>query len=696
MHEPIFQNYVQTAQNLIVRGTRDKQALQELAELIEQKLQQAIGDYEYEQFFCGEKAFFTGDYQQALKYYALAPSIPNILFFSYRVKAFLCQQLERKQEAIQFGNKALALEPTDYITLQLLQLLYKEGGDKQQEQLVTQKMADLSQEQTKNGVDKTSEEISDKLFDRQDKQLEESTDETPVGLSQNELSDFQNLFEIYEIEKERFQKNLLDSMQDKQEKLAKNTPISNETDFTPSSWMHLNEEEIVKSPLFNFMLTQPLDVTNTEYPLKNLESLELPMLPNSPNISFGSSFKDQTKTLEPIMPYHNSQGGGANLEKRLENFQHRQSELMDDYMSKSEQRHQLADNGLYILNGWTFAQAWGRSIEESKKHPIPSVLLPEYYRKTSGGFYLRWNRKGIVINPGMNFLQAFHQQQLYITDIDYVIITRDAMDSYADVKGIYDLNYQHNTIRGGSSNPHVINYYLTQEVFRNLSSALKPNFKQERHMLHCLELYIDSPNEETISIAEDIHLSYFQTILADSKTQKRTNTALGIRLDLFTAPPREISKKADRAIGFVLGAGWSEACVAPLKDVDALIAGFDKTNADDYNKLQYQADCLGYYGTYSLFTELYPKLLICCEFDGKDGDIRLEVIKKIRKDLLLKGQGNAEGIILPGDTGCYLNLQHLKMRCSVCNECVAPERIHVVKAQESFGSLHYLCPDCLL
>ena len=79
-------------------------------------------------------------------------------------------------------------------------------------------------------------------------------------------------------------------------------------------------------------------------------------------------------------------------------------------------------------------------------------------------------------------------------------------ESCADIRRIYDLTYQLN--RTGK-NLHVIHYYLNPKAHQELSGWLKPHFKQERHSVHCLELFLDSSDIEKVDEGSGIRLHDF-------------------------------------------------------------------------------------------------------------------------------------------------------------------------------------------
>lgn len=377
------------------------------------------------------------------------------------------------------------------------------------------------------------------------------------------------------------------------------------------------------------------------------------------------------------------------LESQIQTFKEAQTNLLIKYFEEGKTRPQLPDFCLHVLHGW--------QPNEIKKNIdfAASALLTDQMRQATGGYFLRWNGKGIVINPGENFLKNFHSKGLHIKDIDFVIVTRNTPETYADVKEIYHLNMQLNKL---SSEFQLIYYYLNPKAYQDLSSTLKPNFKQERHTVLPLELFIDSPDVEKIELAPDITLhyfsnakqeAYFQTASPDSVNHKYPSS-LGIKLELK-------SSHSTVKLGYLSGTGWSPLLSHYLGTCDILIAQFGNTSSADYNKNKYNESSLGYFGTYTLLEDVRPKILLCTEFGGQEGDIRLEAIQKMRHEhRQSKLQGRIGSISLPGDNGLFLDLKTLQARCNLTHMLVDPQQIKVVKSTDAFGQLHYLSPHCLI
>lgn len=358
------------------------------------------------------------------------------------------------------------------------------------------------------------------------------------------------------------------------------------------------------------------------------------------------------------------------LATRIHYFRQKQKDRLDAYLSRWQTRSHLSDNALFVLFGWN-------PSEYQKEH---SFLIP----KPSGGYFIRWNGKGIVINPGRNFLTFFHQQGMHIKDINYVIVTNDNPDSYSDVYEIYRLLHRLNQ----QQNDHqVIHYYFVPKVFQAVNSALKPNFKQERNNVHALELFLDSPNIEQTELAEDIKLSYFA--LSDA-AKENLLSHLGIRLELKMTPE---GSEEPISLGYLSETTWSTDWCHHLSNCDILISGFGETNAEDSAKKRYHDKALGYFGTLTLAESTQPKLLICSEFSGNDGDIRLEVVKLLRKEMQNQ---NFPTVILPADTCLEIDLHTLRAPCTVSKMSVNVAEMAITQSSQPFGNLQFLSPYCCI
>lgn len=371
------------------------------------------------------------------------------------------------------------------------------------------------------------------------------------------------------------------------------------------------------------------------------------------------------------------------LDQTIQHYHSYQSSQLSNYLEHWLKRPVLNDHFLQIFHGWTSTQEVPNnqfSLSAATTH------LENLTPVASGGFYLRWNNLGIVINPGKKFMRRFHQAGLHIKDIDIVLVTNEDPESYTDIQEIYELNY---SLNRASGDQQIIHYYLNQKAYSELATVLKPRSKSERTAIHCLELFPESPEIEEIELGDGILLNYFST-----KPQFSLNytghrfpqsgpSHLGIRLELTNSQahgPSYIS------LGYTSG-GWSPFVGQHLSTCDILLAGIGNTHTSDYNKIVHSDDCLGYYGVCSLLEEISPKLIICTEFGSKEGDLRLELIKKMRSEYTDKST-----VILPGDIGMCVDLKSLNIKCSQSEDYIDPRMIKVIRSSNMFGEIRYLSP----
>jgi hypothetical protein len=211
---------------------------------------------------------------------------------------------------------------------------------------------------------------------------------------------------------------------------------------------------------------------------------------------------------------------------------------------------------------------------------------------------------------------------------------------------------------------------------------LRPNFKQEKNTLHSLELFLDSPDVEKETLGKGIALNYFATNV-------RSDT-IGVRFDLESGSDHI-------KLGYLRGAAWSSLLSHHLRGCDVMIAGFGKTNPNDYEKLNYNEECLGYFGTYSLLEEVQPRLFLTYEYESMDGDIRLEVVKKLRAEFEKNGEDSRKKtIVLPGDNGFALSLKDFVCACGPEKNRISLKDIHVARSENVFGKLQYFSRKCLI
>ncbi len=676
-----FTQYVEKAQALAVQEDLGKVSLGDILAEIELAKQQFANDEDYQSFFNGEMAFFQEQYQNALDFYKNARSVPNFQFYCCRATAYILAQNERDAAALTFARKALKISPDDLIVHRLFVKLHTRMG------------SDTEAGEWHVKVSKLLDKYS---MGPQADALEQTTD-FPATTEESGESFLQDSFhDIVESPSADLdvEETLVDSPPEAEEVVSswsESYQSAASPYFSPSMVSDTKSDDLfssLQSPerlksIAEYSQTAPLgELGFLETGLLDLEGLESTALESySPMDSLDGGIGNKSSSQYLSEHFGLNLSSNQTLESRIQTYKKRHSQMISDYVERSHKRATFEDNFLYFLTGWDYQRTRDKGVG----------FAFDQATKSTQGLYFRWEGKGVVINPGTQFLETFHAHNFFIKDIDYVIVTNRSEESYTDLQSIYDLNYQHNTI---SKDLHVINYYLNQQAYHGLSTTLKPHFKQERNTVHSLELYLDSAGIEEVSLDEHISMCYFLAPTASNPAASQTNN-IGIRLELRSALVSGSLLNANTvSLAYISGMSWSPIFAEQLYHSDVVIAAFEETRAEDYNKEKYNEQSLGYYGTLSLIEQCAPALTFTTEFGAKEGDIRLEVVKKLRHDCAL-GQAN-NTVVLPADTGLFLDLKSQRVRCSVSQTFVLPSEIKVIKPIDAFGNLQYLSPACFV
>jgi tetratricopeptide (TPR) repeat protein len=371
----------------------------------------------------------------------------------------------------------------------------------------------------------------------------------------------------------------------------------------------------------------------------------------------------------PVSPYPSQI---ARIEAKLKEFKDAQTKVVEHYQKLLDDRTVPNECFLTLLN------CWDRPMPADSA--LAGIIRSDRLKNIPTGMYIRWKNKGIAINPGRRFLDHFHQSGYLVQDIDYIIITQCDPESYHDLMPIYLLNERLNEL--GNSR-HIIHYYINGKVHQEISPFLHPHYKDERHMVHPLEIFVDSSDVETLPLDDGIILKYFSTCPSANDMYKRSTLGITLEFDRSCATLK---------VGYISGCPWSPLISHHLEDCRILCAGIGYTTEDDIHRKKYLSDCLGYNGLLSLLQNLSPEILVCQEFSGHKGDLRLDLIKQLRS----MRQGEKPSALFAGDLGFYLDLEHMQIRCNATSRLVSPEEIATVNMQGSHSRLQYLSRDCVI
>ncbi len=110
-----------------------------------------------------------------------------------------------------------------------------------------------------------------------------------------------------------------------------------------------------------------------------------------------------------------------------EKVQKRQNEFNQFLRRKSQKANTVVFHNLRKWNSYT------------------PILSTSGMDSVGGGFYINVKGKGIVIDPGLNFVENFKNAQYTFDDIDTILITHAHNDHTADIESILTLLYKYNS-----------------------------------------------------------------------------------------------------------------------------------------------------------------------------------------------------------------------------------------------------------
>ncbi|MCP4353372.1 MAG: MBL fold metallo-hydrolase [Desulfobacterales bacterium] len=294
-------------------------------------------------------------------------------------------------------------------------------------------------------------------------------------------------------------------------------------------------------------------------------------------------------------------------------------------------------NALIILRRWnSFSPILSWRPSESVKDAELAFQRRIRREIRGGGYLLKWQGVGIVVDPGHNFIENLYEQGYSIADIDAVVISHDHLDHTADFESIIDLLYQCNK-RGHTKK---ISVFLNPTTFIKYQNMLKKNTYIQTYK------NLDPEHKTYRKISNKIRIN---VIRAQHKELGGLEDALSLRFDLY-------SDKKGRAFsaGFTADTGWHQELGSFFRDVDLLVAHLGSVRRFELEEAKFYKFHLGILGVFKLLKEIEKnkdsQTVILSEFGEELGGLR----DILGSELIDKFPGMK---IIPGDIGHTVKLE---------------------------------------
>ncbi|MGC1120229.1 MAG: tetratricopeptide repeat protein, partial [Candidatus Methanofastidiosia archaeon] len=387
------------------------------------------------------------------------------------------------------------------------------------------------------------------------------------------------------------------------------------------------------------------------------------------------------------------------LEKREENVEEESSEI--DW--RREVLNELGDDVEKILESKELTQRRLDSFLQPGESPDNGNFFLVLRRWNSytpalhtfaesnpgGGYFLHWKGKGIVIDPGFDFLDNFFENGLHIADIDAVIITHAHVDHCSDFESILTLIYEYNDKnkdKGKGGKKEI-------DVFMNLGAMRKflcwvptePGEKSFINRVHSLE-YGNSYDLKDYGLTLKVTRAVHDEVLSKS-------CSVGLIFELYDE--EEHTRDSPLRIGYTSDTGHFESVEEQYRGVEMIIAHLGSIEKADFDPEEKDEprNHLMLRGVMSVIDKSGARLALISEFGEELGESRIKIVDAL--DNIFRGKRRTK--CLAGDIGLRVSIPELKIRCKNCGEDKDMDQIleRIDARDKKNSSIVYLCDHCI-
>lgn len=298
-----------------------------------------------------------------------------------------------------------------------------------------------------------------------------------------------------------------------------------------------------------------------------------------------------------------------------------------------------------------------------------------------GGFYLNVNGFGVVIDPGIGYVENMHRNGVFIEDINAVIVTHNHLDHNKDIGTIsalqHDLNgyYERRTkffkkYFDQIDNPeHKISWLLDEGTQKD----------NESNKLIRLNSVVLSDCTDWTKLSEEISIMAFPT------DHMREGVSYGIKCKICLNEKKIV-------IGYTSDTKFFPELLEYLQESDIIIFNISDIYEKDIRGYKSKSNHLGYDGSIRILKsdELSYQLAIASEFCCTNGDYRMKLVKKLSEQAELE----EKRYVIASEVGLQVSLDELKVVCSRCKCTESLDKVVVVAPKLEFGKIEYICNRC--
>lgn len=294
------------------------------------------------------------------------------------------------------------------------------------------------------------------------------------------------------------------------------------------------------------------------------------------------------------------------------------------------------------------------------------VTAENHFSSKGGGYFIRTRdngaslpAKGIVIDPGFNFIDNFKGAGHFLNEIDLIIITHEHSDHTADLESLLAFlalynDYARSIASGPSKNsavrPKTVDLYLTLSVFKKFSGFFDISSDKD-YNIHIIK------KGDNIKLARDANNDASIEII-DARQQGPFSDKYATGL---------VFSYGDTALIYTGDAGWNKTTENEYKSVAERYKGKQRilvANIGEFSSkekdyltlsdkgLAYDDEHLGRLGLARAIETIMPKITVIADLGEELKSFRLLLAGIYQKAF------NDKTIVLPADIGLKLNMEN--------------------------------------
>ena len=355
-------------------------------------------------------------------------------------------------------------------------------------------------------------------------------------------------------------------------------------------------------------------------------------------------------------------------EKGIEEKALKNKELFLDFVKEKPLKINKKESYFQVLRRW---------------NSYTPIVADNYHISKGGGYFLKIDNKGIVIDPGFNFIDNFKGMKHFFWEIDAVFISHAHNDHASDLESILTLlNRYNNKIKGDSEKQedNTIQDNLARKMGVDYKRVSEDKVEQaflKSNRRKIINLYITkSTYKKYIGMLNLYSDTNYNIHIIDKNWQGTVN---GIKVKAIKAQHNDIISDRD-SIGFVFSldntvivytgdTGWNEKIEKSYKELAddknyykdkeyklliAHLGGFKEYEKNyvikDYKKSPFYKNHLGRLGLAKINEILNPDICFISEFGEEFKGKRIELAQiydKVFKNI----------VFFPADIGLTMDLK---------------------------------------